>query len=247
MTSWLGRLIHDTKIHRVTRETRDGRAVWVKHRRRGMAPIIAAGGVFLWASNSGIRMFVSTTRWQRWETHCFALVHPDRACGIEGRSGIWQQEVPGQSLRSHLQAGTLTAAMVHAAGGALRRVHALPCPILGEWTHGDPHLGNVLVDDAGVARLIDFETQHDPRRSPAWRRADDLLVFLLELTGRLSAEQGRPLAMAFRDGYGVAEAATLRDRLLPPRGLEKVLWLSRSPGATATTLAQNLRLLRELW
>jgi hypothetical protein len=63
---------------------------------------------------------------------------------------------------------------IESAAVALRELHR------AGFTHGDAMAENVLVDlEAGTAHWFDFETVHDPRRTQAWRRADDLRALLV--------------------------------------------------------------------
>ena len=72
------------------------------------------------------------------------------------------------------------------------------------FTHGDAMAENVLVDLAprrcpmrpehssngdGLARWLDFETIHDPRRPMAWRRADDVRALLVTCLVRTVPEK----------------------------------------------------------
>ncbi len=191
----MAQLIAAVRVHRVTREMRGGRAIYVKRRWRVMDLVIIAGNWFLDASRSGVRMFPQVARWQRWELQAFALLHaPDFACGRAGLRSVWLEEIPGRTLREHAVSHELDVAMVEAAGRELRRAHALQCPqCRAAWSHGDPHLGNFLYDpNSNRARLIDFECAHTNQFNAQERLADDLLVFLLELMGRTSGQNWRP-------------------------------------------------------
>ena len=88
---------------------------------------------------------------------------------------------------------------IQAAGKELRRAHGLWSSELGDyWSHGDPHLENLLYDlESDQARLIDFELIHDKCMSAVKRHADDLLVFLQDLMGCVSAEQWGALFARF--------------------------------------------------
>jgi hypothetical protein len=234
------------RLHEVTRAAGpDGRPAWVKRRRRGVDGLIVAGGALMKLANGGLRMFGSVARWQAWELGAFRLVHAGEPyrCGRAGPRGLWTHEVPGRSLREHAADGTLTAAMLRSAGAELRRAHALCCPVTrGAWSHGDPHLGNVLYDAAaGRARLIDFETQHEPSRAAVWRHADDLLTVGLELVGRTPADLWAGLFEALLDGYARPGVVTMLGRRLRHGSYaESLLWLARSPGSTAATLKRSL-------
>jgi hypothetical protein len=244
----LARAIDTVRIHRVRRETRDGRAVWTKYRRRGMDGVIACGNVFLDRSRSRIRMFRDVAAWQWWEVASFGLLNGDAyGCGPLGPRGFWAECLPGVSLRELCRAGTIDTDAARAAGAELRRAHALSCAVRGVlWSHGDPHLGNVLYDAAaGRARLIDFETIHDATLPAAERHADDLLVFLLELLATVDAPRWPALGMATLAAYDRPEPLeALRLRLRVPRGLELVLWRTRSAHTPLSELERRISQLR---
>ena len=88
----------------------------------------------------------------------------------------------------------------------------------------------MLYDEAGGrARLIDFETLHDPLDAPV-RHADDLLVLLLDLLGRADGERLVRFARALIEGYDDKKVtARLEERLVCPSGLELVLWHTAHP------------------
>ena len=76
--------------------------------------------------------------------------------------------------QSAIESAVVALAEFHAAG----------------FTHGDAMAENVMIDvGAGVARWFDFETVHDPSRSMAWRRADDVRALLGTCLTRTSAEK----------------------------------------------------------
>ena len=107
---------------------------------------------------------------------------PDRDAGqITGR----------QSVGSHEPGETLTPRMLKAAGSEYRRAHHFKYQEFGRgWSHGDASMTNVIYDEkADRARLIDFEIRHERRLPAAARHADDLLVFLLDMVGRVPNRQ----------------------------------------------------------
>jgi hypothetical protein len=62
--------------------------------------------------------------------------------------------------------------------------------------HGDPHMDNVIYDHAtDRALLIDFEVIHDKSVPAGARHADDLLVFLQDLMGRVEPQKIRSLQL----------------------------------------------------
>jgi hypothetical protein len=236
-------MIDSVRIHRVWSE--EGRIY--KERRLGMGMMIAAGNVFLRLSRSRIVMFPFTAHWRAWELHCFSLVNGDAfACGSHGARAIWTERIPGTSLFDHAARRTLDEAMLRATGAELARAHALHSKARGgPWSHGDPHLKNVLWDAAGGrARLIDFETAHDDGLEPIARHADDLLVLTLDLLGR-TEEHAPRFVRALLEGYDRREvAAALKARLVVPRGLELVLWHTRSNFVATEVLAARIEALR---
>jgi tRNA A-37 threonylcarbamoyl transferase component Bud32 len=157
-----------------------------------------------------------------------------------GSDALLIPRLPGQSLLSFLQAGTLTNPMITAAAHELRRAHEL------SWTHGDPHLTNILYDGTR-AYLIDFETRHVGSIPFQERCADDLLVILLDLMGRGASEGWQELSRALISGYddkGVRSA--LAERLYIPTGFELVLWKSRTHYLPQTRLAERIAQLKDI-
>jgi len=110
------------------------------------------------------------------------------------------------------------------------------------WSHGDPHLGNVLYDPVSQqARLLDFETQHERCRPAEWRHADDLLTLMLELISRTAAETWPALLGALLGGYDSKRiAGEVHRRLCSSSASERLLWLSRSPESTLSKLKASL-------
>ena len=79
-----------------------------------------------------------------------------------------------------------------------------------DWSHGDASMTNVIYNEkTGRARLIDFEIRHEKSLPATARHADDLLVFLLDLVGRVSSRQWIRLAICFLRAYG--DAAVMRE------------------------------------
>jgi hypothetical protein len=239
------RLIRSVRLHDLVCTTRNGRRVWIKRRHHGMDAIISAGNVFLTFTQSGITMFASPAQWQTWELASFRLLYSaDRlGCGMTGRRSIWLEELPGRSLREHIMSKTLSLPMLRAAGAELRRAHALQCPLTHRpWSHGDPHLGNMLYDPASQrARLLDFETRHELSRPARWRHADDLLTFVLELISRSSMEIWPASLDALFEGYANSGVVgELRQRLQAQSPAEFLLWLTRSPESNVAKLKASL-------
>jgi hypothetical protein len=248
----LARAIDAVRINALTRATYEGRPVWVKRRRVGMDGVIACGQVFLNWTGSGITMFASVSRWQQQEIRSFRLLHAGEGytAGRFGCRGVWQSELAGTPLRTHAIRGTLTLDMLAAAGRALCAAHQLACPhFRGGWSHGDPHLGNLLYDASDDrVRLIDFETRHSEVLDDAWRHGDDLLTVVLELAGRASPAAWPATVDAFLSGYGLGEAMrTLERRLKRRQPFEHLLWVSRASGADRARIDRMLACCRSLY
>jgi hypothetical protein len=220
------------KINSVTREIREGRPMWLKRRKPGSELIAVSANLFFRLTRARIHLWVSPEKWQRWEVACFLLLY-DRGfrAFAEGSRTVCADKVPGKSLLEHLNRGTLTPTILEAAARELRRVHDLWCEEFGDlWSHGDPHLDNVIYDRAADrARLIDFEVAHVKSLPAIARHADDLLVFLQDMVGRISAEQWLPFALRFIKTYDRPEvAAELRKHVTVPRGLPGLWWKLRT-------------------
>jgi len=211
-----------------------------KRRRAGRGWLIYAGNLFLRWSNSRIRMFPAPCEWQAWECHCYQTLYGG-GCEPVGENALRVQPFPGESLRTLLENNILTDDVLRAAACEFRRAHALD-----GWSHGDPHLHNVIYDGQR-AYLIDFETRHQHGLSAAERHADDLLVFLLDLIGRDPSEQWSAWSRIFLAAYdNSAVRGVLFARLAMPRGLELVLWKSRTNYFPTPHLAKRITALRAL-
>jgi len=243
-----GALVDGIKINTVSREIRDGRPLWIKRRRRTAGPIMVCANRFFRVVGNPIRALDDFAVWQRWEVDCFLALHGDRFFAfVDGPRTVAAEEVPGVNLSHHLKAGTLSPAMLSAAARELRRAHGRECAkFSGPWSHGDPHAGN-FVYEAGAdrARLIDFEVQHHASLPADDRHADDLLVFLQDLVGRIPRDLWLPSALAFLTAYerpGIV--ARLRERLVAPRGLARIWWAVRTTYLAPAELERRLASLR---
>ena len=243
-----GSLVDRIKINAVAREIREGRALWIKRRGALAGPVMACANRFFSAAGNPVRALDECAAWQRWEVDCFLALHGDRFTAFaDGTRGVAAEEVPGVNLSHHLGTGTLTLLMLAAAAQELRRAHEQTCAdYAGPWSHGDPHAGNFVYEaKANRARLIDFEVQHLPALTADERHADDLLVFLQDMVGRISAELWLPSAHAFLAGYARPEiVARLRARLVAPRGLARVWWAVRTTYLAPGELARRIEALR---
>ena len=227
-------LTEGIKINAVTCEARDGRAMWRKRRRWTAWPVVAGANVFFRLAEAPLRTQPNRALWQEWEVASFRLLHGGEGllAFAEGRDGVLAEKLPGTNLTCFLDGGTLTPAMTASAARELRRAHKQWSPALGaQWSHGDPHAGNFIYEEAAErARLIDFEVMHDPALAEEERHADDVLVFLQDMAGRIAAERWRACAEAFLLAYGRPEIlALVREKLTVPRfGFPRLWWAVRT-------------------
>jgi tRNA A-37 threonylcarbamoyl transferase component Bud32 len=112
----------------------------------------------------------------------------------------------GRTLAALLEDGTLRedsrTTAIERAVVALAEFHRFG------FTHGDAMAENVLVDlEAGAAHWFDFETIHDPRRSQAWRQADDVRALLVTCLVRTAPEKRTETLARILDAYGDEDVA----------------------------------------
>jgi hypothetical protein len=239
-----GAFVDRIKINTMTREVREGRAVWIKRRRFLSRPILSVANGFFRLAGNPVQALTDLAAWRRWEIECFEHLHGEgfRAFA-DGPRAVGADELPGVSLTVPLDTGALTPAMSAAAAREMRRAHAWQCAALpAGWSHGDPHLANFIYDAAeDRARLIDFEVRHDPRLSAEERHADDLLVFLQDMVGRIRTDLWLPNARAFLVAYdrpGIV--ALLQQKLSVPRGLPGLWWKVRTTWLPRRELEERL-------
>jgi hypothetical protein len=245
-----GALVDRIKINSVAREIRGGRPMWIKRRRRAAVPVMACANAFFNAVGNPVRALDDFAEWQRWEVDCFLALHGAEGLRAfaDGTRAVAAEEVPGVNLSHYLDRGTLTPPMLAAAARELRRSHERTCEeFAGAWSHGDPHAGNFVYDSqSDRARLIDFEVKHHASLPANARHADDLLIFLQDMVGRISAEQWLPCAREFLDSYRRPEIiALLREKLIVPRGIARVWWAVRTTYLARPEIERRIASLRD--
>jgi hypothetical protein len=240
--------INRIKINSITLEIRQGKPMWVKRRRWGSEVIAGQANLFFRLAQGRVHVWVDPKKWQRWEIYCFRLLQEPRFCAYaEGPRTVCMDAIPGMHLCEHLKRGTLTMRALEAAGRELCRAHEMWCSEFDDWwSHGDPHLDNVIYDTPSErARLIDFEAVHDQSLPAVVRHADDLLVFLQDLVCRVSSEQWLPFALCFINAYGRSEVVTELTRLLfVPAGLPGLWWKLRTENFERQRLVRRVDALR---
>lgn len=244
-----GRAIEGIRINSITIETRGGRPVYVKRRRATAKPVAVIANLFFRLAGNMISVWVNTEKWQRWEIDCFHLLNGDHFRAFAEAGGtVCADKLPGNNLKEILERGALTEHIMEIAARELRRVHELWCERLrGTWSHGDLQMSNIVYDEAtDRARLVDFEIIHNPSLPTAARRADDILILLQDMMGRVPASQWIPLATAFIDAYGRREVTVeLLKNLIVPRGVEGLWWKIRTNEFNRPRLVARVAGLRE--
>jgi hypothetical protein len=239
-----------TRINTVSREVSDGRVFWLKSRTPGSGRIIRCANIYFLLARNPVRVLGRADVWQQCELDSFLLLNGDRFCATaDGEFLVRLENIPGESLCDLLTREKLTGVMIDAAACELARVHALRSERLGGlWSHGDARLANFIFDEKeNRARLIDFEVMHTAALTSDARHADDLLVFLQDLMGRLPDERWLPDALRFVNAYGRREVIdALKTRLVVPAfGVPRLWWAIRTRYTPRAKLVHRAKSLRE--
>lgn len=192
----------------------DGREPWVSKRQHRWTPLLVA------VTEALFRVRFRTLTGPAWfarEGQSYARLYglSVRAVG----STLRLPRLPGRVAHAVLQDPTALDAhldVVRACVHGLYRAHHAGD---GDFSHGDATVRNFLYEPAThIARLFDFETEHDHRRPVVWRRADDLRA----LSGSAAACLGpdrypdlmRVVALTYPDVAVRAECLALWQHLL---------------------------------
>jgi hypothetical protein len=238
------KLVEALAINSVLEKVRRNRRVVVKRRNIHSEQLAELANLYFRVADIPIRFWSKIDDWQRWEVDCFEMLNGDRfQASASGPRTVIEDKLPGESLWDHLSRGTLTRRMLVAAGTELRRAHEFwSDEFRGRWSHGDASITNVIYNaSSNRARLIDFEIYHEKSLSTAARQADDLLVFLLDLVGRVATREWLPFAITFIKAYGDTEViAQLRTQLDLPGGLAWIWWGVRTNFTNPATVKGRL-------
>jgi hypothetical protein len=238
------KLVEAIAINSVSEKIHRKRPVVVKRRNIHSEQLADLTNLYFRVADIPIRFWSKVEDWQRWEVDCFNMLNGDRfRAHASGARVVIADKLPGESLWSHLNRGTLTRRMLIAAATEFRRAHEFwSDEFRGRWSHGDASITNVIYEASNNrARLIDFEIYHEKSLARAARQADDLLVFLLDLVGTLPTRQWISFAMTFLEGYGDAEViAQLRKQLDLPGGLAWIWWGVRTNFTDPATVKRRL-------
>ena len=205
--------------------------------------MIRGANAFFRLVGNPVFVFSNVAAWQAWEVRCFSLLNGDRFNAFPLGSAVWMDDIPGEDLALLAKRSRLQRVHLAAAGAEFRRMHELWSPEFeAKWSHGDPHLGNVIFDaGTGRARVIDFETTHFRHLPHEQRHADDLKVFLLDLLGRSADGEWPENASAFLNAYGrIAVLDRLRQIFVMPSGVERLWWAIRTSYLPRTVLRRRV-------
>ena len=232
---WIARTgvqINRIRINDVTRDTVAGQNVWVKRRTRLSRWLVPVANGFFRLAGNPVEVFPTNAAWMGHEMKTFRLLNgPQRTVGMLEPDSVYAEALPGADLVALLQKNELSVSVMETVGAAFRKMHSTWNPITDDWfSHGDPHLGNVLYDsERGAVNWVDFETAHRSRLTTTQRHADDLLVLLLDLVGRVDEALWQALSPSFIRGYGdTAVLAELKNRLRVPKGFGAIWWAVRT-------------------
>jgi hypothetical protein len=182
----LGRLIRGARYSKARFVYKDGE-LRVRKRRAFYAPVLIwLGEPLMRILNTGVRVLPQRD-WVARERHVYGTVY-GKAVRMAGDGALLLPALGGNTLAALLQDPRTDVRRrnkaILCAVAALMELHRVGL------THGDAMAHNVLVDvDAAAARWIDFETEHDSRRSMAWRRADDVRALLATCLVETPAEE----------------------------------------------------------
>jgi len=240
--------VESLKINSITEKARRDRRVVIK--RRNTYGERAAGLINFYFRAAGIpiRYLSDVREWRRWEARCFQMLNGDRfRAKVTDSRTVTLDKLPGDNLWDHMNRGTLAPRMLKAAGVEYRRAHCYKSEELGDgWSHGDASMTNVIYNEKTErARLIDFEIRHGKSLPAVARHADDLLVFLLDMVGRIPNRQWLPFAICFLRAYN--DAAVMRElkkHLVVPTGLALIWWNVRTNFTGSAKVNRRFQALR---
>jgi hypothetical protein len=240
-----GTLVDTIRVNHIALEQRNSRSYWVKTRRPGSEKVIDCANSFFRLVKNPVVVYRDLPSWQRWEVDNFHLLNGDRFTAFaKGQSSVWAERLPGVNLISLIKQHTLTPAILEATALEFVRMHSIRSDYFGDyWSHGDPHLGNVIYEaETGRARMIDFETVHYREVPSPERHADDLAVILMDLMGRVDDADWSDTARIFLKTYARTNVIRiLRDQFVMPRGFRRVWWAVRTSYIPGRILRYRLR------
>ena len=248
------RLVEAIAINSIWEKKQNGRRLVIKRRNPHGEQLADLTNLYFRVANIPIRFWSKVNEWRKWEIDCFKMLNGDRFRAYpSGQRCVVEEKLPGVVLYDLIDRGRCTKQMLQTAAAELKRAHQFwSDKFRGPWSHGDATTQNFLYDARrNRARLIDFEIIHERSLSAAARHADDLLVFLLDMVGRLPGRQWIPFAVTFLKAYGVpAVIRELRKQLDLTGGLAWIWWGVRTnftnPAKVKRRLTSLSRAIRKL-
>jgi hypothetical protein len=209
LVSCLGRLLSDVELNAVSAMSVDQQTYFAKRRLRFVAPLIAAGNLYLKREGAHARV-LSDRNWRNWETEVYRAIY-DIELVTDERGRLCVPARAGVSLAALLESESGTEAeKLSAIGLAVRSLFRLHT-VAVRWpdgqkrplSHGDATVENVIIDDAREkASWLDFDTIHDGRMDAAWRYADDLRALTYSAAARVPAPSFPELTRSIVANYG---------------------------------------------
>ena len=198
----LGRLLRAGRYSkaRIVHQCGECEAEVRKHRLFYAPLLVAMGGLLVRLLDTGVRV-LHQRDWEERERLVYRSLY-GTSIRIDVDGTLILPRLAGDPLATLLEDPDL-------AESVRKRAIVLAVVALGEFhrlgfTHGDAMAENVMVDlasrrrstlehssegPAEVARWFDFETAHEPSRSVAWRRADDVRALLVTCLRRTVREK----------------------------------------------------------
>ena len=208
----VGRVLRSARYSNV-RIVREGGEPLVRKRRRSFAPLLVAmSGPLGRVLDTGV-LVLPQREWEKQERELYARLY-GTSIRIDAGGMLVLPRLAGATLATLLEDSMLETS-------SRRKAIELAVLALGDFhargfTHGDAMAENVMVDlEAGVARWFDFETTHDPRRSMAWRRADDVRALLATCLLRIGPGELDDTLGLILDVYADEEVTSLLGASFP--------------------------------
>ena len=209
----VGRLLRSARYSRVRIVREDGVLQVRKHRRFYAPLLIASSRPLVRMLDAGVRV-LPQREWQERERELYARLY-GASMSIEAGGTLLLPFLAGETLAALLDDPALEES-------ERRKAIALAVVALAELhgtgvTHADAMAENVMVDlDAAVARWFDFETEHDPDRPMAWRRADDVRALLATCVLRTPPDRVAGTLELILDSYADRDVLDLVARSFDP-------------------------------
>lgn len=209
----LGRLLRAGRYAKTRVVHEDGERRVRKHRVFYAPLLVWLGGPLVRILDTGVRV-LPQREWEERERRLYPSLY-GASVRIDTGGTLVLPCLAGETLAALLEDLELEEPVrkraVERAVAALAGFHARG------FTHGDAMAENVMVDlETGVAHWFDFETVHDPRRPPAWCRADDVRALLATCLLRTAPGE---LAATFRlilDVYADEDVTRLLATIFTP-------------------------------